>query len=202
MTFLQAINSALMRGLEHPKTLVLGQLVKYGLGGLTAGVFDRFPQQVITYPVCENLMHSSAMGLALAGYRPVVINERMDFLALAMDSLTNHIPVWPQRQAMKLPITVVAVVGKGKGQGAQHSKNFTPWFKMLDGWTVHEPHTPEQAYEMMLYDLTVSDKPVLYVAHREFFGKTVSVKLPNPKRVGLCGASSRHEATFYSNPDF
>lgn len=196
MTFLEAMNRALLAAIADPKVLICGQLVKYGLGGLTEGLQDRAPGQVITFPVAENLMNGAAMGLALAGYRPVVIHERMDFLAVGMDPLVNHIPVWPRRAPMSLPIVIVAVVGKGKGQGPQHSKNLTPFFRMLDGWTVLEPSSPAQA-GLDLRAAIAGDRPVLYVAHREFFGATGPVLLPRPARVGLCGASKRHEDAFY-----
>lgn len=198
MNFLQQMNAALHEAMDrNPKVLVLGQLVKYGLGGLTAGLHERHPRRVITYPVCENLMNGTAMGLALAGWRPVVVHERMDFLAVGMDPLVNHIPVWPAREPMELPVTVIAVVGKGKGQGPQHSKNLTPWFRSLEGWTVREPNTPQQAHGQLYHTLVYSTQPVMYVAHREFFAATGRVHPPQTDRVGLCGASKRHEEEFY-----
>lgn len=197
MTFLEAVHQGLSEALADKSVLLLGQLVKYGLGGMTTGLADRYPEQVRTFPVCENLMHAAAMGLALAGRRPVVVNERMDFLALAMDPLVNHIPVWPKRAAMSLPVTVIAVVGKGKGQGPQHSKNLTHWFRGLDGWTVVEPDSPLTAHRSLL-DAIRGDVPVLYVLHREFFSATGEVTPPRPEHVGLCGASARHEREFYS----
>lgn len=198
-TFLQEMNRALLDALDDPRVVICGQLVKYGLGGLTTGCFAKAPAQVLTYPVAENLMHASAMGLALAGYKPIVINERMDFTALAMDVLLNHAPIWPKRDpSIELPMVVVAVVGKGKGQGPQHSKNWTHWFRQFEGWTVCEPQDPEQAYGGLLYALDAKS-PVLYVAHREFFGRTDSVSLPLPDRIGLCGASAEHERAFYAN---
>lgn len=193
------MNAALAEALAADRrVLVLGQLVKYGLGGLTTGLAAAYPKQVLTYPVCENLMNASAMGLALAGFRPVVVHERMDFLAVGMDPLVNHIPVWPARAPMKLPLVIFAVVGKGHGQGPQHSKNLTPWFEMLEGWTVFEPATPHEARDMLLKGI-FCDKPVLYVAHREFFNADSFVQLPTPSRIGLCGASQRHEREFYGS---
>lgn len=200
MTFLEAMHAALTEALEDASVLVCGQLVKYGLGGLTTGLTDRYPKQVITYPTCENLLNASAMGLSLAGFRPVVVHERMDFLAVGMDSLVNHIPVWPARIDMSLPLVILVVVGKGKGQGPQHSKNLTAWFRMLEGWTVAEPDSPEQAKTQLLAAIFGS-RPVLFVAHREFFGKTMQVVLPKPSRIGLCGASARHEREYYARPD-
>lgn len=197
MTFLEAMRQALQDALEAPDVVICGQLVKYGLGGLTTGLYERHPGRVLTYPVCENLMNASAMGLSLAGLRPVVIHERMDFLAMGMDALVNHIPVWPARAEMKLPLVILVVVGKGKGQGPQHSKNLTPWFRMMDGWRVVEPDSPEAAYQGFMGAIFASDHPVLYVAHREFFDATGKVRLPHPDRIGLCGASKRHEDAFY-----
>jgi pyruvate dehydrogenase E1 component beta subunit len=202
MNFLQAMRSALAQALAaDPKVLVLGQLVKYGLGGLTTGLAEDYPERVVTYPVCENLMNASAMGLALAGYRPIVIHERMDFLALGMDALVNHIPVWPARAAasdshLALPVVIFAVVGKGKGQGPQHSKNLARWFKDFDGWHVMEPNTPEDAHDALLA-APFMDQPVIFVAHREFFGADHAVEIPEPEFVGLCGASAMHERNFY-----
>lgn len=198
-TLLEAMREALGDALEDgPNVMLLGQLVRYGLGGLTTGLASRYGDRVLTFPVCEGLMNAAAMGLALAGKRPVVVHERMDFLAVGMDALVNHIPVWPRRAPMSLPVTIIAVVGKGKGQGPQHSKNLTPWFRMMDGWTVVEPASPREAYYGLLTAI-LGDAPVIYVAHREFFNSTGTVQLPTPARVGLCGASAAHEREFYAD---
>ena len=197
MTFLQAMHQALTQALKDPSVLICGQLVKYGLGGLTAGLADTHPRQILTFPTCENLLNASAMGLSLSGMRPVVIHERMDFLAVGMDPLVNHIPVWPRRQKMNLPLVIMAVVGKGKGQGPQHSKNLSAWFRGFEGWTVAEPESPQAARSLLLAAIFGSG-PVLYIAHREFFNATGSFKVPEPTTIGLCGASKRHEQEYYS----
>ena len=78
-------------------------------------------------------MNSSAMGLALAGKRIVMMHVRIDFLASGMCALVNHIPIW-YKKGFKLPITLVCQIGKGMGQGPQHSKNLSFWFKNFEGW--------------------------------------------------------------------
>ncbi len=197
MNVVDCFREALGECLVDPAVVVLSQLGKYGLGGLTTGLADSHPDQILTMPVAENLMHAAGMGLALAGMRPVIINERMDFLALAMDPLVNHAAVWPARHPdLALPMVVVAVVGKGHGQGPQHSKNLTPWFRGLQGWTVWEPSCPTAA-GVMLRAAVRGRSPVLYVLHREFFHATHGFKPPRPEGVGICGASQRHEMEFY-----
>jgi len=196
VTLLEAVREGLDKALAEPGCVLLSQLGKYGLGGMTTGLYERHGAgKVITWPVAENSMHAAAVGMALAGMRPIVINERMDFLALAMDPLVNHAAVWPLRHpGVRLPLIVIAVVGKGKGQGPQHSKNFAPWFRKLDGWDLREPRMIEQAIAAVLVE---PDRPTLVVLHREFFGATGTFKPPQPNRVGICGASKRHEQDFY-----
>ena len=194
MNFAQSINKALRESLEDESVLVCGQLVKYGAAGLTSGLHEKYPDRVITYPVSESLMNASCMGLSLAGKRPVMVHERMDFLASGMDALVNHIPVWTRK--VKLPLVILAIVGKGGGQGPQHSKNLTSWFQNFEGWKVCVPMTPDEAY----FDMKAAifgDVPVMYVAHRETFDREDFVLLSSPRKIGLCGASPRHEADFY-----
>ena len=68
------------------------------------------------------------------------------------------------------------------GQGPQHSKNLSMWFKKFEGWTVKTPYTPKEAYKM-LKESVMDNKPVLYVIHRDFFNlktrqkKKISIKL-------------------------
>src|ERR1035437_670691 len=74
-TFAGNINAVLHESLErHPNLVLGGQLIKYGFAGLTTGIYEKYPESFITYPVCEELMNSSAMGLALAGKRVIMFH--------------------------------------------------------------------------------------------------------------------------------
>lgn len=195
-TFVKKINSALNELLKNKDVLIGGQLIKYGVAGLTTGLFKKYPKQFITYPVSESLMNSSAMGLALAGKRIVMMHVRIDFLASGMCALVNHIPIW-YKKGFKLPITLVCQIGKGMGQGPQHSKNLSFWFKNFEGWTVKTPYSPSEAYTMLKESVN-GDKPVIYVIHREFFNLKTRQKKNNPNKIRLCGASRIYEKNFYS----
>lgn len=196
MKLAEAIRGTLEAALGDRDVLVCGQLVRFGTAGLTEGLHRSFPEQVITFPVSENLMNSSAMGLALAGKRPVMVHERMDFLLVGMDALVNHIPVWPKKCGVKLPIVFLTLVGKGRGQGPQHSKNFAHWFDGFEGWTVVEPQSPAEA-AFRLKEAIFGDRPVIYIAHREHLKTTGRFRVARTGEVRLCGASERHEREFY-----
>ena len=198
MNYIQSARAALDEMLARDKhALVCGQLVRWGTAGLTEGLYEKYPEQVITYPVSESLMNASAMGLALAGSRVVMIHERMDFVTVGMDALINHIPIWPRKCGVTLPLTIIGIVGKGHGQGAQHSKNFAEWFRGMEGWRTFEPSSSGDCYADMRL-ATGNGFPTFVALHREFFtreGTFSTVK--NRRIIGLCGASPRDEQEFY-----
>src|SRR3990167_5210685 len=197
-TFAGEINRTLHKMLEkHPNLVLGGQLIKYGFAGLTTGIYERYPERFITYSVSEELMNSSAMGLALAGKRVCMFHVRLDFLLCGMNALFNHIPIW-WKKGHKLPITIIAQEGRGigSGQGAQHSKDFTFWFQRFEGWNTCVPQTPDEAADMLRASV-MGHKPTLYVLHRRLFNASEGVRVKVPEYVGLCGASRRHMRAFY-----
>jgi pyruvate/2-oxoglutarate/acetoin dehydrogenase E1 component len=195
-SFAQEIHSAIEAAIKRDSNVVVGgQLVRYGVAGLTTGLYDKYPENFITFPVSESLMNSSSMGLALAGKRVITIHVRIDFLASGMCALVNHIPIWFQK-GHDLPIVFICQVGKGMGQGAQHSKDLSYWFKSFQGWNVVTPETPKEAYDLLLTSI-FGNQPTLYVIHRELFDAKEPIKLMPLSEVRLCGASRRHERFFY-----
>lgn len=153
---------------ENDNAVVCGQLVRWGTAGITEGLYEEFPDRVLTFPVAESLMNSAAFGLALHGTRVVMVHERIDFIACGMDALVNHIPIWPAKCGISLPLTILAIVGKGKGQGPQHSKNLTNWFREFEGWTVREPRSALRA-SIAIDECTHNALPHFLTLHREDF---------------------------------
>lgn len=197
-TFAGEINRVLHESLAGHKNLVFGgQLIKYGFAGLTTGIYEKYPKRFITYPVCEELMNSSAMGLALAGKRVIMFHVRLDFLLCGMNALFNHIPIW-RKKGYKLPITFICQEGRGigSGQGAQHSKDITFWFQRFECWKTCVPQTPTEAADQLKTAIN-GDDPTMYVLHRRLFDATEGTRVVIPQEVRLCGASRRHEAEFY-----
>ena len=196
-TFAAEINRALMQAMDDPSVVLGGQLIKYGFAGLTTGLYEKYPERFITYSVSEELMNSSAMGLALAGKRVVMFHVRLDFLLCGMNALFNHIPIW-WKKGHKLPITFVCQEGRGigSGQGAQHSKDITLWFQRFEGWQTFVPQTPKEAGDMLTTAI-FGDKPTMYVIHRRLFNAAEGERVVTPEYVGLCGASKRHMKEFY-----
>lgn len=199
-TFAAEINQVLSENLvSNPNLVIGGQLTKYGYAGVTAGLYEKHQDRFITYSVSEELMNSSALGLALAGKTVVMAHVRLDFLLCGMNSLCNTIPVF-WKKGHKLPIVVMAQEGRGigSGQGAEHSKDFTFVFQRWEGWNVCVPQTPTEAAEMLDAALH-GTKPTMYVLHRRLFDATKGTRVTIPQEVRLCGASKRHNDAFYKD---
>ena len=74
------------------EVVVLGQLAdtKAGIFGTTTGLVDKYgAERVQDFPVSENLMTATAMGASLAGLRPVIAHQRLDFMIYSLDAIVN-----------------------------------------------------------------------------------------------------------------
>lgn len=173
LSYAEAINEGLGQALDlSDDVVVLGQLVDTsGVFGTTKGLVQKYGKKRIQdFPVSESLMTSAGMGAALAGMRPVLVHHRLDFMIYAMDAITNWLSLWRLKSNgdSKLPVTIRAVVGKGWGQGPQHSKCLHAWFAHLPGLRVAVPATAHDAKGLLLESIFGED-PTIILENRSLF---------------------------------
>lgn len=184
ITYSQSINEALDQAMKIDKNVyIFGQLVDYSSGvfGTTTNLEKRYGKsRVQDFPVAESLMTSMSVGMAIKKKRIVLVHHRIDFLLYSMDAIVNWISLWRFKSNTKsnLSITIRAVVGKGWGQGPQHSKSFHSWFANLPGIRVAIPSTPFDA-KGLLVDSIFSDMPTIIIEHRSLFNNKQDV----PKKI-------------------
>jgi pyruvate/2-oxoglutarate/acetoin dehydrogenase E1 component len=94
----------------------------------------------------------------------------MDFMLYSMDAIVNWISLWKFKSNSKsnLPIVIRAIVGKGWGQGPQHSKSFHSWFANLPGIRVAIPSCPFDAKGLLIESI-FSNIPTIIIEHRSLF---------------------------------
>jgi len=80
---------------KDPRTLFVGQSVRYDGTAMYASLADVPIAQRIEMPVIEDFQLGYCTGLALMGWTPVCCYPRMDFLLLAMNQLVNHLDKLP-----------------------------------------------------------------------------------------------------------
>ena len=112
-------------------------------------------------------MTGAAIGMALAGLRPIHVHIRMDFLMLAMNQLVNVAAKsrYMYGGQVQVPMVVRAMIGKSWGQGAQHSQGLHSFFMHVPGLKVCAPSTPYDAKGCLAAAVRDND-PVVYVEHR------------------------------------
>jgi pyruvate dehydrogenase E1 component beta subunit len=181
-----------------PDVVVLGQLVdtKSGIFGTTTGLVDKYgPTRVQDFPVAENLMTATGMGAALTGLRPVLCHQRLDFMVYSLDAIVNWLGLWRFKSNMKsaMPVTIRTIVGKGWGQGPQHSKNLQAWFAHIPGLRVAVPATAYDAKGLLL-EAIFGQTPTLFVEGRGLYSMTDEVP-EQPYRVRFGEAVVRRAGT-------
>lgn len=180
LTYAKAINHALFQAMElSQEVVILGQLVDYkaGVFGTTTGLAEKFgSERVRDFPVAESLMTATAIGAALSGMRPVIVHQRLDFMMYSLDAIVNWMSLirFKSNGKSNLPITIRAVVGKGWGQGPQHSKSLHAWFAHLPGIKVAVPATASAAKGLLLESIFGED-PTIIIEHRSLFSMTSEV---------------------------
>jgi pyruvate dehydrogenase E1 component beta subunit len=171
ISYCQAINEALHQEMERDPSVFV-----YGIGvsdhkrvfGSTQGLLEKFgPHRCFDTPLCEDTMTGFGLGAAINGMRPVHIHIRVDFLLLAMNQLANVASGYLYISAgkLKVPIVIRAIIGRGWGQGLQHSKSAYSVFAHIPGLKVVLPTTPRDAKGLLISAIR-DDNPVLVIEHR------------------------------------
>lgn len=136
--------------------------------GTTKGLLQKYgPERVFGTPLSEDAMTGAAIGMALAGLKPIHVHIRMDFLLLAMNQLINVAAKsrYMYGGQVHLPMVVRSMIGKSWGQGAQHSQGLHSFFMHIPGLKVVAPTTPYDAKGCLLHAIR-DGNPVMYVEHR------------------------------------
>jgi len=199
ISYSEAINEGLYQAMELCEdVVVMGQLVDYkpGIFGTTKGLADRFGKdRVRDFPNAEGIMTSTAIGAALTGMRPVLVHPRIDFMMYSLDAIVNWLSLWRFKSNKKsnLPVTIRALVGKGWGQGPQHSKSLHAWFAHLPGLRVAMPATAYDAKGLLLESI-FGENPTIIIENRSLYSMIDCVS-KEPYRVRFGKAALRRKGT-------
>jgi pyruvate dehydrogenase E1 component beta subunit len=146
---IQAIHDGVVEEMaREEKVIVYGEDVELSIVGDLRGVHERFGHDRIrNTPICETTLTGMAVGLAAAGYHVVVQMMFSNFLYTGMDAIGNQMSKLRLMTGgqMSLPITVIATVGGGSANAAQHSDTPYPMLMNLGGINVAVPATPADA---------------------------------------------------------
>ena len=179
LSYAQAALLALQQAMQaDPNVVALGEdLGRGGVFGQYRGLQQEFgSQRVIDTPISEANIMGAAVGMALAGLRPVVEMRVIDFALCAMDEIVNQAA---KNRFMfggqgRVPLVARLPIGIWSASAAQHSQSLEAWFAHLPGVAVVTPATPQDNFSLFKASLASGD-PVIYMEHKELWGEQGTV---------------------------
>ncbi len=192
ISFADSIDLTLLKIFQQNKNTILiglGANDPKNIFGTTRSIANKFPNRVFDMPLSENSMTGVVIGASLRGVRSILVHQRMDFALLSLEQIINQAAKWYYMFDGKksVPIVIRMIVGRGWGQGPQHSQSFHSLFSHIPGLKIVMPSSPESA-KNLLYSSVLDPNPVIFVEHRwlhniksNFSNKLNKIKLGKSK---------------------
>ncbi len=139
-----------------------------GIFGTTTGLQDKYGvDRVMDMPLAENGMTGVVIGASLNGYRPILTHQRVEFALLSMEQIVDQAAKWFYMNAghQNVPIVIRLIIGRGWGQGAQHSQSLESWFAHIPGLKVVMPSNAYDAKGLLISSVE-DNNPVIFLEHR------------------------------------
>jgi pyruvate/2-oxoglutarate/acetoin dehydrogenase E1 component len=179
MSYAQAACGALERAMAaDARVVALGEDVgRGGIFGQYRGLQQKFgAARVIDTPISEATIMGAAVGMALAGLKPVVEMRVMDFALCAVDEIVNQAA---KARYMfggqgRVPLVARMPIGIWAGSAAQHSQSLEAWFAHVPGLVVLAPSGAQDNYALLTAAIECGD-PVVYLEHKELWGLEADV---------------------------
>lgn len=173
-TIADALNSALHAEMAaDPRVLVLGEDVGKdgGVFRISDGLLEKFGEErVFDTPLAESGIVGTAIGLAMAGFRPVAEIQFDGFVYPALDQLINHAARMRNRSRGKFtcPLVVRFPYGGGVRALEHHSESMETLYVHTPGLKVVCPATPYDAKGLLIAAIRDPD-PVIFMEPKKLY---------------------------------
>jgi len=161
----------------QPKVFILGQTVA-GPGTFMYQTLRDVPaDRTLEMPINESFQMQFTIGLALAGYIPISVYPRQNFLMIAAADMVNMLDKIPVISGNELCPRVLIRVAAGPYEpvhpGHQHVGNYADAFRrMFSSIEVVELNEPEDIFPAYSHALTREDqKSTLLIEHGNYYNQ-------------------------------
>lgn len=176
-TYLKSLNESLRELLLFDERVyILGEDILDPYGGafkVTKGLSEDFPGRVYNTPISEATIVGLAIGMAVAGLRPIVEIMFGDFITLAADQIVNHAAKFGQMYAeeVKVPLLIRTPMGGGRGYGPTHSQCLEKLFLGVPTLRIVAPSQFHPVGNILKYAVQDDEGPVLFIEHKLLYSK-------------------------------
>tara|TARA_Y100001970_G_scaffold20772_1_gene23452 strand:- start:6996 stop:8999 length:2004 start_codon:yes stop_codon:yes gene_type:complete len=175
IVMVDSINHALSEELEYNnKMLIYGEDVAGDKGGVftaTRGLTKEFgADRVFNSPLAESSIIGTAIGLSVAGYKPVVEIQFGDYIWPAMMQIRNEVATMRYRSSgnWACPLVIRVPVGGYIHGSLYHSQSIDGYFAHTPGLKVAYPSNASDAKGLLKYACRCND-PVLFLEHKGIY---------------------------------
>lgn len=174
MTMVNAISDALdVKLSEDQRIVVYGEDVgvEGGVFRVTEGLQQKYgAERVFDSPLAESGIVGTAVGMAIAGLRPVVEMQFCGFIYPAMNQLISHVTRMHNRSRGKYRVPMVIRMPYGGGINAleHHSESMEALFGHIPGLKVVVPSTPYDAKGLLISAIECDD-PILFMEPKRIY---------------------------------
>lgn len=170
--FVDAISEGLRQSMHaHDNLVLLGQdIAEYGgVFKITEGFVKEFGRRrVRNTPICESIIVSMAMGLAIKGTKAVVEMQFADFVSSGFNPIVNYLAKVHYRWGQNADVVIRMPCGGGVGAGPFHSQTNEAWFTKTPGLKVVYPAFPDDAKGLLAASIN-DPNPVLFFEHKGLY---------------------------------
>ena len=185
MNLVQAINDAMdLKLKDDEKVLIYGEDV-----GVEGGVFrvteglqvKHGEKRVFDSPLAESGIAGTALGMAIAGLKPIIEMQFDGFAYPAFNQIISHIARFRNRTRGKYHVPMVIRIPYGGGINAleHHSESPEAYFGHTPGLKVVIPSTPYDAKGLLIAAIEDPD-PVIYLEPKRIY-RAIKQEVPEEK---------------------
>ena len=185
IVMVDAINHALHEEMEkNSEMFIFGEDIEDGKGGVftaTKGLSTRFTKKrVFNSPLAEASIMGVAVGMSLAGMKPVVEIQFGDYIWPAFQQMKNEMAPMRYRSnnAWSAPVVTRVAVGGYIHGGLCHSQNIEAFFSHIPGIFIAYPSNAADAKGLLKTACRIND-PVLFLEHKGLYRQSFAIT-PEP----------------------
>jgi pyruvate dehydrogenase E1 component beta subunit len=181
-TLLEAITAALrLEMAADDRVILLGEDIgrEGGVFRVTEGLQQLYGQErVMDTPIAESGIVGMAIGMAIAGLRPVAEMQFMSFLYPAFDQISNHLGRMRNRSRGRFscPLVIRVPYGGGIHPPEHHSESAEAILVHTPGIQVVVPATPYDAKGLLISAIR-SPEPVIFLEPERIY-RAVRQEIP------------------------
>ena len=172
MKYKDAIKLSMKEFSKDEKIIFIGYNTK--MANQALGTLSDIPKdKIIETPLAENLMTGLAIGLSLAGYKPILYFERFDFILNGIDAIVNQLDKWKDlsHHQFRPKVIIRVVIGqklKPFFNGTTHIQDFTEAMKKLVNFPIIKPITANEIIDAYKFAFQYEES-VMIVETKDYY---------------------------------